>query len=356
MRLWFLPGSMVLLALLSLLTLKSVAPTLAGIQFLFFLVGAVIFIILSRLPYGVIRQWRWLGYGGLNLLLLIPLILGTTTRGIAGWIEIGGIFSIQPSQLAIPVVTLVLAELLNQPKSAFTWFHLAKMLAIMALPMALIVIEPDLGTTVIFTFTMATLLWVSQVPLKQLLTLAALGVVTIVIGVIFLLKPYQKARLTSFSDSTVDSSGANYNARQALIAVGSGQVWGQGLGRGVQSHLRFLPERQTDFIFASLAEELGFAGSSLVIVLYISLALFCLYIARRTQSKEGAFFCIAVGAVTLYQSTVNIGMNMSLVPITGITLPLLSYGGSSIVATSILFGITQSLSREVKPKSHLHLS
>lgn len=356
MRVWFLPGSMVILALLSLLTLKSVAPSLASIQFVFFLLGAGLFLVVSRLPYALIRQWRWLAYVGLIIFLLIPLALGTTTRGIAGWIEIGGVFSIQPSQLAIPVVTLVVAEFLNQKRPAFTWLHLGKILGLMALPMGLIVIEPDLGTTVIFMFTMATLLWVSHIPFKQLAVLAGLSLVAAFLTGTFLLKPYQKARLTGFSNASVDTSGANYNARQALIAVGSGQLWGRGLGQGVQSHLRFLPERQTDFIFASLAEELGFAGASVVVILYISQVLFCLYIARRTQSKEGAFFCVAAGAVTLFQSGVNMGMNMSLVPITGITLPLLSYGGSSIMATCILFGITQSLSREVKPKQHLHLS
>jgi rod shape determining protein RodA len=355
MRTWLLPGVMILLALLSLVTLKSVAPTLAGSQFIFFLLGAAVFGVTSRLSYSLMSGWRWVAYLGLCFLLIIPLILGTTTRGIAGWIDIGTLFSIQPSQLAIPIITLVIAPILTQLKSHI-FERVVSIITLIAIPTLLIVIEPDLGTTVILGLTMTAVLLMSQIPYRYLLALAGVTVVGGILVLTFFLKPYQRARLTSFMDSSADAQGANYNARQALIAVGSGELWGRGLGQGVQSHLRFLPERQTDFIFASMAEEWGFIGSAAVISLYTVMICFCLYVAQRTRSPEGMYFCVAAAMVTLFQSTVNIGMNMGLLPITGVTLPLLSYGGSSILATCFIFGVVQSLSYDVRPKTHLHLS
>ncbi len=355
MRTWLLPGVMTILALLSLVTLKSVAPTLAAPQFIFFLLGAVVFSVTSRLPYSLLAGWRWPAYLGLCLLLIVPLILGKTTRGIAGWIDVGTLFSIQPSQLAIPIITLAIAPLLTKLKPRMLE-KVMQVVTLIAIPTLLIVIEPDLGTTVILGLTMASVLFMSQIPFKYMAAMAGVGLVTAILAWLFFLKPYQRARITSFMDSSADSQGANYNARQALIAVGSGQTWGRGLGQGVQSHLRFLPERQTDFIFASLAEEWGFIGSGAVISLYAIIVSFCLYVAQRTKSPEGVYFCVAAAMVTLFQSTVNIGMNMGLLPITGVTLPLLSYGGSSILATCFMFGVVQSLSFEVAPKRHLHLS
>jgi rod shape determining protein RodA len=346
---------MTILALLSLVTLKSVAPTLASTQFIFFLLGAAVFIVTSRLPYTVLSGWRWPAYLGLCILLVIPLILGQTTRGIAGWIDVGTLFSIQPSQLAIPVITLAIAPLLTKLKPR-VFERVMNVLTLIGVPTLLIVVEPDLGTTVILGLTMAAVLFMSQIPRSYLLTLIAVSVIGALFAWSLFLKPYQRARITSFLNPAADSQGANYNARQALIAVGSGQLWGRGLGQGVQSHLRFLPERQTDFIFASLAEEWGFVGSGAVIGLYTLLVSFCLYVAQRTRSSEGMYFCVAAAMVTLFQSTVNIGMNMGLLPITGVTLPLLSYGGSSILATCFIFGVVQSLSRDVNPKTYLHLS
>lgn len=357
MRSWFLPGSLVVLSLLSLLLIKSVAPGLAASQFIFFGLGFVVFAITARLPYSLIEQSRWLGYVALCLLLIVPLLLGATTRGIAGWIDIGTLFSIQPSQLAIPLVTLVIAHLLSHkpPQKIST---LIQILGLILLPAFLIVIEPDLGTTVIYVLSMASLLFLSPVPMKYLLTLAGLGLVTAVLGWFFVLQPYQKERITSFigTSSSETTSDADYNARQALIAVGSGQIMGRGLGQGIQSHLRFLPERQTDFIFASLAEELGFVGSTLVIALYFGISLFCLRQSTKAANPAQRYFCIVAAATMMFQSAVNMGMNMGMFPITGITLPFLSYGGSSIIATSLLLGVVQGLTYHSQSKPHLHLS
>ncbi|MBU0579337.1 FtsW/RodA/SpoVE family cell cycle protein [Patescibacteria group bacterium] len=181
-----------------------------------------------------------------------------------------------------------------------------------------------------------------------------------VIGIIFswmlVLKPYQKQRITSFINSKQDLQGSSYNARQALIAAGSGQLLGKGLGQGVQSHLRFLPERQTDFIFASLAEEFGFIGAIVVISLYVALISFIIITGRKTSSPLALRYCMAIAIMTTMQAGINISMNIGILPITGLTLPLLSYGGSSILSLSFMFAVIQSIANQTQPKAVLHLS
>lgn len=355
MRLWLLPILMVILALLSLLLLKSVAPSLAAAQFVFLCLGFILFAITSYIPYPSFQKWSGLAYVALCVLLVIPLLIGKTTRGIAGWIDFGTLFSIQPSQLAIPVVALFISQQLTR-FDVRRPFVFAKILTIIAIPAGLILIEPDLGTTIIYLLALGTVIFMSPVRWRYLFGVAGLGVVAVIIGWMFVLKEYQKERITSFLGDSSEVTDANYNAQQALIAVGSGEVTGRGLGQGVQSHLRFLPERQTDFIFASLAEELGFVGSVLVVIIYTSIGLLCLYIGLRTANDSGMYYALAATATMLFQSGVNIGMNMGLLPITGITLPLLSYGGSSIIATCLLLGVVQSLNKKVPAKSGFHLT
>lgn len=355
MRKWFLPALLVVLSLLSILLLKSVAPSLAGAQFIFFLIGFGLFYLSSVLPWSFFIRSRWVAYAGLCVLLVVPLVIGSTTRGIAGWIDIGTLFSIQPSQLAIPIMAILIAFEVNRYRPPDVMGFL-KILALMAVPGILIIVEPDLGTTVIYVLTMGVLLWFSKVPMRYLAVLGGVGIVVALLSWSFVLQPYQKQRITSFVASSEDATGASYNARQALIAVGSGQVVGRGLGQGVQSHLRFLPERQTDFIFASLAEELGFVGSILVVMMYVLLSLFCVYIALKTDDQIARLYCIAVAGTTIFQASVNMGMNMGLFPITGITLPFLSYGGSSILSMAVMYGLVQNIARNTRLSLSLHLT
>jgi rod shape determining protein RodA len=355
MRVWLLPILMVVLALLSLMLLKSVAPSLAAEQFVFLCLGALVFTITGLIPYSWYERWSSLGYLAVCILLVIPLAIGKTTRGIAGWIDIGTLFSIQPSQLAIPLVGLLISQQLSQHSPRSLW-QLVKILGLILIPAGLILIEPDLGTTVIYLLALGTIVFISPVRWRYLAGMVGLAGVAMLIGWTFVLKPYQKERITSFVGDTTEITDANYNAQQALIAVGSGEVIGRGLGQGVQSHLRFLPERQTDFIFASLAEELGFIGSALVVSVYLMIGLLCMYVALRTVEPGGMYYSLAAAATMIFQSGVNIGMNMGLLPITGITLPLLSYGGSSIIATCLLLGIVHSLNQRLPAKSSFHLT
>ena len=353
MRVWIIPTIILFLGLLSILTLSSISPALAPRQLIFFMIGFIIFFIFSKISFKRFEQLSPFGYYLLNGLLILTLIIGEAIKGSKNWIDVGGIFAIQGSQLAIPIVALFLISFLKR-RSLTKLLNLALFLVIVAIPGILILIAPDLGTTVIYLFSIATILWFSKTRPFHMVPLLAGGIVTIIIAWLFILHPYQKDRITSFI-SPQDTQGTGYNARQSLIAVGSGQLTGRGLGQGIQSHLRFLPERQTDFVFASYAEEFGFIGSALLIALYTTLILTTLNTASTANSFAEQLFCFVTAVMTILQTGINIGMNIGLLPITGITLPFLSYGGSSILTLLGMFGIVQSIRINQKQKVTLHL-
>jgi len=353
LRLKILPALYLLFAILSLLFLRSVAPGLVITQLLFFITGGIVFAVTSHINYFQLERWHWLLYVGLLASLLFLLVEGNITRGSTRWISFFGLFNIQPSQLAIPIVLLTVGKVVMKART-LSWREVALFLGILGIPSILILVEPDLGTTLVLVATLGSVLWLSPVSSKILFSLGASAVVVAVLGWLFLLHPYQKARLTNFLFNHSDSS-QNYNAYQALVAVGSGQMWGRGLGYGVQSHLKFLPERHTDFIFAALGEETGFVGASFVVLSYAFLVIFIGFIAERSTGAE-RYFCWGVASMIVIQTSINIGMNIGLVPITGVTLPLISYGGSSLLTTSALYGVVQSIAREHKKKSILNIN
>ncbi len=266
-------------------------------------------------------------------------------------------FKLQPSQLAIPFTGLLLVTYAAN-NSLKAWKNLLTALVIIAVPGFLILIEPDLGTTLVYLASVSIIIIFSDIRARQI---AALGAVTVLMALFawfFVLQPYQKARITSFFDSSGETQAmvnSKYNARQALIAVGSGEIAGRGLGQGVQSHLRFLPERQTDFIFASLAEEFGFIGSTILIGLYSLVFTYLIFIGYQANKKTESWFCYITAAMIMLQAGINMGMNTGLMPITGVTLPLLSYGGSSVITIAGMLGIIQSIAQNQQKKLKLNI-
>jgi rod shape determining protein RodA len=353
MRKWVLPLMIVIFGLLSVLVLMSIDRELAPKQFAFFSVGLAVFFAVSRIPFRVLEKFSFPGYLATCVLLVSTLVLAVGTRGTSRWIVVSEGLVIQPSQLAVPLVGLFAASFASRfPLNK--WQNLLKFLAIIFVPAALILVEPDLGTTLVFLTSIGSLIYFAPLTWKHWASLAGLAVFTAIFAWMFVLQPYQKSRIYSYTDASQTQS-SSYNARQSLIAVGSGKLWGRGLGYGVQSHLRFLPERQTDFIFASLAEELGFAGSASVVLLYTFLISFLLYISAASQSETAKLYCLVTASLFLLQMTVNVGMNIGILPITGITLPLLSYGGSSVLSLCGMLGIIQSIIREQQPQVKLHI-
>ena len=302
---------------------------------------------------------KWL-YLLLNLSLLFLLIYGSITRGISAWIVLPFNFKFQPSQLAVPITALYLINFLKKEQT-FSWTLLLQTLSIIALPAILILLEPDFGTVLVFSVALSIFLFFNRLKFKQLMALFFIGCLVLMTLWFLVFKDYQKNRILGFLhlhqtsidlQATSQETSSAYNARQALIAVGSGQFWGRGIGQGVQSHLRFLPERQTDFIFASFAEEWGFVGAIFLLILYFLLLFFLLYLAYKVDNFGEKLYLLVLFTMFLIQIFINIGMNLAILPITGITLPFLSYGGSSVISLFFALGVAQSIATNFKKKAN----
>lgn len=314
--------------------ISSVAPNLVSSQIVFYLLGFILFFLFSRLDYRIFGSiWKQL-YAVSLILLLITLFLGIESRGATRWISIAG-FRLQFSEILKPFLLAALAGYLAEKKN----FLVALILGI--IPMALIFKQPDLGSAIVYFSGFSVMIFLSGI---NLVYLVAGGIAALVFLPVLwrFLAGYQKNRILSFLNPGSDPLGASYNAIQATIAVGSGQLFGLGLGRGTQSQLLFLPEHHTDFVFASLAEEMGFVGAGVLLLVYFIL------IWRIFKTRN--LLAICLGVTILAQVFINVGMNMGLLPVTGITLPLVSYGGSSILATFISLGIIENIasSREIE--------
>ena len=356
MRTKFIPLVILSLGAFSLMTLMSVSPELMQRQMIFWFLSLLTFFGISKTPIYVWWTWGVYFWKGLVFVLTGLLIFGQVTRGASAWIDLGGGLKFQPSQFALLAFLLVTLPSFSRFKM-LKESELVKLLLYLLVPSILIFLQPDFGTAFLYTIAASTILFWQKIPKRywNFFIIFLIGVITA--GWLFILQPYQKLRITSFfTGYQFEQTAASYNARQSLIAVGSGQIWGKGLGKGTQSHLRFLPERQTDFIFASLAEESGLVGSLIVISLYGSLFFFLLKEVNRLKKNDLSLFILSVLVYFFVQVMVNIGMNMGLLPITGVTLPFISYGGSSLLSSRVLFGIIQRILLENPVKTHLRIT
>ena len=327
---------------LSLFMLASVSPDRLVQQAVMLAVGLGIILYLSRQDSSIFFAFAPLGYVLSILLLLFTFIFGATIRGSARWIMLGT-FQLQTGELAKPLLILAFAYFLEKypPRSVR---HLLLNFALFLLPTWLIFQQPDLGTALVITTIWGLQLFLAGVSWWVVGITGAFSALTLRF-LPQLLRPYQLDRLRSFLDPYHDPLGAGYNVIQSIIAIGSGGLWGKGLGHGTQSHLRFLPERHTDFAFASLAEELGLLGSLVVILILGALLFRLLTVLTHAPSSRTRIILAGVFASLFFQSVINIGMNLGVAPVTGVTLPLISYGGSSILAVSLTLGIALSVIR-----------
>lgn len=344
---WILLGASLLLVMISLAMLFSSSDAVSLLnsrftrQLIALIVSIIVALLIARIPYHSLQRYGIAFYSIGIAGLLIVFFAGQVIRGTTSRLTIAG-FQLQPSEFMKFALVIALAWLLaRQPR--VTWRTILSSGAVMAPPLALILLEPDLGVAVLFVA-----LWVG------LLIFAGLSWRWVIAGGVFagasiypvwywFLQEYQKQRIRVFIDPTSDPLGAGYNVVQAMIAFGSGYVWGRGLGHGPQSQLQFLPERHTDFILASIGEELGFIGIVVVLILYTIVLWRILRIAHRTNDLFGQRLAVGVFLVLVASFTVTTGMNMGLLPVTGIPLPLLSYGGSSLVSTFLLIGVAESV-------------
>lgn len=345
-RISFIPDLLITLPIIFLLSLGilviySSDPQLALQQALIALTGLLIYWFLSSVDYRYYQHYALYLYILTIALLVIVFVLGIETRGSLRWISLGPV-QIQPSEIAKPVLVIFLANfwLTHLP----SWRNILKSFLLVLPVLALVFKQPDLGTALTLGMVWLTMVIGVNISWVKLLVMSILSSVLAPLGWTFL-KDYQKARIASFISPDQDPLGAGYNVIQSRIAVGSGGFWGRGLGHGTQSRLRFLPEYRTDFMFASMAEEFGFLGSIIVLALYGTLFLRSLMIVRSTIERFGSLLIFGVLGMLFFQVVVNIGMNIGSLPVTGITLPLLSYGGSSLISTLISLSFIASVAR-----------
>lgn len=343
----FLFTSSILLLFLGLLMIYSTTlsspSNLMPRQLIYSVIGLVVFFILAFFDYRDLKKTTWWLYLLIIIALVVVWFVGRNIRGSARWIDLG-IFRIQPAEFAKLIMVIIMAKFLDQSGEKLKSFRYVILSGIyIAVPVILILIEPDLGSALVVFFSWFAMLMFSRMNKKHLIILITGILLVGALGWFFGLQEYQKTRVYTFINPSADPLGSGYNVLQSIIAVGSGGLFGRGVGRGFQSQLKFLPERQTDFIFASTAEELGLLGSLFILLMFGTLLYRIITTAQRSRDNFGMYLCLGVFFMLLVQVLINIGMNIGILPVTGIPLPFLSYGGSSLITTFASLGLVQSV-------------
>ncbi|MDA3903788.1 MAG: rod shape-determining protein RodA [Desulfuromusa sp.] len=306
--------------------------------------GVLIALIICLFDYRHLEYFAVHFYGLSIGMLVYVLFMGKTTMGATRWIDLG-FFNLQPGEVVKIAVILLLARYFGKTANSFGYslFELLKPTLWLLLPVVLVLKEPDLGTAAMVVSIAATMLLFAGLKRGTLIGLGLIGVLTAVVGW-FGLHDYQRARIRTFMNPEADPLGSGYHIIQSKIAVGSGGFFGKGFIQGTQSQLSFLPERHTDFAFSVFAEEWGFAGSLVLLFLYLFLIVWGLYVARRAADRFGLFLAVGVTAMIFWHIVVNLGMVIGLLPVVGVPLPLFSYGGTSMVTTMIGVGLLMNVS------------
>ena len=336
---WPLLGAVATLCVLGVVLLHSAThqnPALAGLaarQVGWLAIGVIALLLVLAVDYHTLTEFVNVAYLVSLALLVYLLLFGRVIAGMRAWIEIGPV-NLQPAEFVkIVIIMAVAAQAASTGGVKLGAASLALLAAIAAPPLALIVRQPDLGTAASIVPALIATVFVAGIRMRVLVIFAVILALAVPVAWFGYFKDYQKNRILTFLDPERDPRGAGYQVRQSKIAVGSGGLLGKGLFQGTQSQMQFLPEQHTDFIFAVAAEELGFVGGAAIAGLYFFITWRCLRTARRARDKLGMYIALGIGTVFGCQSLVNLLMVLGLLPTVGIPLPLLSYGGSSAVAT-----------------------
>ena len=307
------------------------------------LMGLVLLLVVVAVSYQKFIDLAYILYGANLLLLILVLVVGHTRLGAQRWFSVGG-FAFQPSEFVKLNLILALSCYVGQRKGSMSEpGNVSVSLLILLVPFVLVLLQPDLGTALMLVPIFLAILLVSGADIRYILTMIALGVVSFPFFW-HMLRDYQRQRLLVFINPNIDPLGAGYTIIQSKIAVGSGGLFGKGYLAGTQNQLNFLPERHTDFIFSVIGEEWGLIGAIAVLVLYILIAKKAFDIASSTSDVYGKSIATGVGVMLGLQSAINIGMTIGLMPVVGIPLPLISYGGSSLIVTMIAIGLLLNVS------------
>jgi len=342
--------AIIILISLGLITIFSTSYSSVGTdflnfkkQFIFSIIGIILMVGASFFDYRALKNYTGLLYIIACLILVAVLFFGISIRGTTGWFNFG-FFNFQPSEFVKIVVIIILAKYLSGTRNYLS--DLKKIIIsgiYVSLPILLILLQPDFGSALVISFIWLSMLFVSGTSKKYIALILFFGLALLAGSWNYALKDYQKDRIIAFVNPQSDPLGSGYNVIQSTIAVGSGNIWGKGLGHGSQSQLNFLPEKHTDFIFAVIAEEMGLIGVALALGLFGIIFYRFFKIVSETQDNFGKLIVLGVSFMIIFHMTVNVGMNMGIMPVTGIPLPLISYGGSSLVSFLIMIGMVQSV-------------
>ncbi len=309
-------------------------------------IGFGVFAVLALTDYRRLGRWSWAVYAFGLAPLVIVLFWGRTVNSSKSWLPLGHIAMFQPAELAKPATLLLLAWLASRPSLRLRHFHhLLPLLGVVAIPTALIGLQPDWGTALVFIAITVPVVFTAGLAWKWIVVGLLLAVTLAPIGYLYGLAPHQRDRLRTFFDPAADLSDTGWNAHQSLLAVGSGGATGKGFMKGTQNVLGFLPRAvaPTDFVFSVIAEENGFAGASVLLATLALLVGCCLRAAALAADDFGAYLCVGVAALLVVHTYINIGMNIRAAPIIGIPLPLVSYGGSFLLCCLTCLGLVQSV-------------
>lgn len=349
---WTLFGLTIALAVIGIATIYSAsysaaekhAGGLATKQLYWFVVGLATLLAALSVDYRRIERLAYPLYGGVLGLLLLVLFMGSVGGGSQRWLHLG-FFTLQPSEPAKLAIVLLLAKYLqyDEPPGGYRLRDLWVPF-LLAMPLvALTLIQPDLGTAVLLLLITISVLLMGGLRLRSFFYLVAAGLVFVPIAWSFL-KPYQKKRILTFLNPDLDPLGAGYHVIQSKIAIGSGRLFGKGYLSGTQNQLDFLPAQHTDFVFSVFAEEWGFLGSLVLLALYLVLIGFSLRVVARAKDRFGALLAFGMTAIFFWQLVINVGMVTGMLPVVGIPLPLVSYGGSSLVSMMVAAGLLINVS------------
>ncbi|MFY9462413.1 MAG: rod shape-determining protein RodA [Candidatus Sungiibacteriota bacterium] len=346
---WALFASTFLLIALGLVTLWSLSPGQFFLrQLIWVSIGTAALIFFTFFDYRIFAN-----HGGVLLAALILAVLmlaalyffGPKTRGVTSWFWFGSVAA-QPAEFVKILLILILAKYFSQRHvEIYQIRHLFVSGLYVILPAFLVMLQPALGSALILIALWLAFVLFSGIRFRHLAATFALFVILASVAWYGLLAPYQKTRITSFLDPYRDPKGAGYNVIQAMTAVGSGRIWGKGIGYGTQSHLNFLPEAETDFIFAAFAEETGFLGAAIFVSFFTFFLWRVLRVGIAAKDNFSKLFVLGFATLIFSQGAVHVGMNLGLLPVTGITLPFVSYGGSSLVTLMAGVGILESIRR-----------
>ncbi len=349
---WVLVGLSVAVCLLGILNIYSATSPYKIVgteyyikQMYWILVGITISLAVCSIDYHILEDISYWLYGFLVFLLIAVLVVGRTSMGATRWLNLG-FFNIQPSELMKIIIIVTFARFFNnyQTVGGLSVRDVLIPLSMLALPAALIMKQPDLGTATLVILIALSMVMYVGLRWSTIATFVCITIPMSWVGWVFLLRSYQKNRILDFLNPERSRLGSGYHIIQSKIAVGSGGITGKGFVKGTQSQLRFLPEQHTDFAFSVFAEEWGFIGCLVLIVMYLSLVLWGLNIARRCNDRFGGLLAVGVTAMLFWHIVINIGMVIGIFPVVGVPLPFFSYGGTSMITSMVGIGLLQNIS------------